>query len=86
MLSPFTTLIVAVTSQAGKFSNRRWMTGAATCSSMIDAGPFLLDTRLWMGQIERGGNPGIGRVTTLATGTESVKMEARVSVTGHTLG
>ena len=57
MLSPFTTLIVAVTRQTGKVAYRGGVAGAAGRTTMIDAGPFLINPRFGMRQVEARRNP-----------------------------
>lgn len=80
-----TTLIIAVARQASVTSYSGGMAGAAGCTAMINACPFLIYARFRVGHIEARRAPGSGRMAIRAIGLEGSKVEIRVSMAGHTL-
>jgi len=81
-----TTLIIAVARQASVTSYSGGMAGAAGCTAMINACPFLIYARFRVGHIEARRAPGSGRMAIRAIGLEGSKVEIRVSMAGHALG
>jgi len=81
----FTTLIITVTGQTGICSHGGGVTGSARGAPMIDAGAFLVNTRLRVSYIKTRGKPRSGVMAILTVHSKRPHMESRIFMAGYTL-